>query len=79
MEERLYFAYGSNINLKQMKHRCPNAKVVGPVTLDGYRLTFRGSGVATILPCEGRKVEGLLWKLTLACERALDYYEGYPH
>lgn len=79
MEERLYFAYGSNINLKQMKHRCPNAKVVGPVTLDGYRLTFRGSGVATILPCEGRKVEGLLWKLTPACEQALDYYEGYPH
>ena len=30
MEERLYFAYGSNINLDQMAHRCPAAQVVGP-------------------------------------------------
>lgn len=79
MEERLYFAYGSNINLDQMAFRCPNAEVEGPVTLDGYRLAFRGSGVATILPCEGGKVEGLLWKLTPECELSLDRYEGYPH
>lgn len=79
MEERLYFAYGSNINLDQMAFRCPDAEVVGPVTLEGYRLAFRGSGVATILPCEERKVEGLLWKLTPECELSLDRYEGYPH
>ena len=83
MEERLYFAYGSNINLDQMAYRCPDAKVVGPVMLEDYELLFRGngggSGVATIAPKQGSYVYGLLWKLTPACEKSLDRYEGYPH
>ena len=29
MAKRLYFAYGSNINLEQMAVRCPAAQVVG--------------------------------------------------
>ena len=82
MEEKLYFAYGSNINLEQMAYRCPTAQVVGPVTLEGYELLFRGnargSGVATIVPKEGSRVHGLLWKITRACETSLDFYEGYP-
>lgn len=36
MDTRLYFAYGSNINLDQMACRCPDAQVVGPVTLENY-------------------------------------------
>ena len=32
---KLYFAYGSNINLDQMTYRCPDAQAVGPVTLEG--------------------------------------------
>ena len=43
MEDRLYFAYGSNINLDQMAVRCPAATVVGPVVLDNYELLFRGN------------------------------------
>ena len=50
MEETLYFAYGSNINLEQMEHRCPDAQLVGPVTLQNYELQFRGSGFATVSP-----------------------------
>ena len=76
---KLYFAYGSNINLDQMAYRCPDAQVVGPVTLEGWELLFRGSGVATIGTKEGCTVHGLLWQLTPDCERALDRYEGYPH
>ncbi|MGM9538354.1 MAG: gamma-glutamylcyclotransferase family protein [Candidatus Onthomonas sp.] len=83
MEEKLYFAYGSNINLDQMAYRCPDAKVVGPVMLEDYELLFRGNGggngVATIAPKQGSYVYGLLWKLTPACEKSLDRYEGYPH
>ena len=78
MEEKLYFAYGSNINLEQMELRCPNAQVVGPVTLNDYELQFRGYGFATIAPRKGNVVHGLLWKLTPACEQALNRYEGYP-
>ena len=79
---KLYFAYGSNINLDQMAHRCPAAEVVGPVILENYRMLFRGNrrgrGVATIAPSKGQKVHGLLWKITPECERSLDVYEGWP-
>lgn len=78
MAETLYFAYGSNINLEQMEQRCPDARIVGPVTLENYELRFRGYGFATIAPKENRSVYGLLWKLTPACEQTLDHYEGYP-
>ena len=82
MMERLYFAYGSNINLEQMADRCPAAEVVGTAVLDGYELLFRGNrsgyGVATIEPQPGKQVHGLLWKLTPECEQSLDFYEGYP-
>ena len=78
MPETLYCAYGSNIDLEQMARRCPAAQVVGPVTLENYELTFRGSGFATIMPKEGSVVHGLLWSITPLCEQALDRYEGYP-
>lgn len=78
MEETLYFAYGSNINLEQMEHRCPDALLVGPVTLENYELQFRGHGFATVAPRESSVVHGLLWKLTPSCEQSLDRYEGYP-
>ncbi|MBD5152817.1 MAG: gamma-glutamylcyclotransferase [Oscillibacter sp.] len=78
MENTLYFAYGSNINLDQMAYRCPDASVVGPVTLENYELLFRRDGFATIAPKEGEAVTGLLWSITPGCERSLDRYEGYP-
>ena len=66
MEDRYYFAYGSNMNLEQMKYRCPAAEVVENVRLEDYRLAFRGrapgNGVATVLPEKGSCVEGVLWK-----------------
>ena len=82
MKTKLYFAYGSNINLDQMAHRCPAARVMGPVILENYELLFRGNasgtGVATIASREGSRVHGLLWRITAACEKSLDFYEGYP-
>lgn len=83
MTENLYFAYGSNMNLDQMAYRCPAAIVVENVRLMDYRLAFRGwhgrGGVATILPEKGSYVDGVLWKITNACEHSLDRYEGYPN
>lgn len=82
MEERLYFAYGSNMSLNQMDFRCPQASVVENVRVEDYRLTFcsmnPGNGVATILPEEGSHVDGVLWRITPECEKSLDRYEGYP-
>ena len=78
MEETRYFAYGSNINLEQMEHRCPDAQLVGPVTLQNYELQFRGHGFATVAPKESGVVHGLMWKLPPTSEQTLDRYEGYP-
>lgn len=79
---KLYFAYGSNISLDQMAHRCPDAALLGPVFLPNYELRFRGNdggrGVATIVPCRGAETWGVLWKLTPECEQALNRYEGFP-
>ena len=61
-----------------MAYRCPDASVVGPVTLENYELLFRRGGFATIAPKEGETVTGLLWSITPGCERSLDRYEGYP-
>lgn len=78
---KFYAAYGSNMNTKQMRQRCPQAKVAGSGFIDNYKLTFCGnnfSGVANIEYVAGASVPVVLWKLTAACERALDIYEGYP-
>lgn len=81
MEKRLYVAYGSNLNILQMKHRCPTAKLCGTGTVENYQLQFKGrpqSAFATISPKEGSSVPVAVWELQPWDERALDRYEGYP-
>ena len=81
MKNKLYIAYGSNLNLPQMAGRCPTAKVVGASAIKDYALVFRGGrhgAVVTIEPCEGSSVPVLLWKITPEDEAALDIYEGFP-
>ena len=71
------------MNLEQMASRCPDARVLGNVRLEGYRLAFRMSGghrgVATVLPKEGCHVDGVLWEISSKDEKHLDFYEGFPH
>jgi gamma-glutamylcyclotransferase (GGCT)/AIG2-like uncharacterized protein YtfP len=81
MNNMLYVAYGSNLNLVQMANRCPTAKVVGASKINNYRLLFRGThagAVATIEPFKGGNVPVLVWEITPADETALDRYEGWP-
>lgn len=80
-ENLLYIAYGSNLNVAQMKIRCPYATVVGNATLKDYQLLFRGGNggsVATVEPKDGSSVPVLIWEITPRCEDALDRYEGWP-
>ena len=81
MNNKLYLAYGSNLNLKQMANRCPTAKVVGASQINDHRLLFRGAhagAVATIEPFKGGNVPVLVWEITPVDEAALDRYEGWP-
>ena len=63
----------SNLNLGQMAVRCPQAGVVGKAVLEGYELAFR-RGVLTVLPKEGGRVNGLLWRVNAWDELTLDRY-----
>ncbi len=68
-------AYGSNLSVEQMAHRCPGAKIAGMAYLQDWKLVFRYH--ATIEPCEGRVVPVLIWEIGEQDERSLDMYEGY--
>ena len=81
MKQRLYVAYGSNLNKSQMKFRCPTAKLYGVGTIEGYELQFKGSSnsaFATIAPKESAFVPVAVWSLKPMDEFMLDRYEGYP-
>ena len=81
MKNKIYAAYGSNMNLSQMAVRCPHSRVIGTGILENYKLTFRGrsSGVANIERCKRKEVPIVLWEITPTCEIALDRYEGFPN
>lgn len=71
-----YFAFGSNLNLRQMRSRCRTATNMGAAELPDWALTFRG--VADVIPRKGAAVSGGLFKIDAACLKALDRYEGWP-
>lgn len=78
--KRIYIAYGSNMNLRQMESRCPDSKLLGVSQIEGYALEFRrgGGAVATIVPREDSRVPVVLWEISERDERNLDRYEGFP-
>ena len=78
---RIYVAYGSNLDLTQMAHRCPGAFPVGTGVINNYQLMFKGSktgSYATIEPADGYTVPVLLWAISASNESSLDLYEGFP-
>ena len=80
-QPRLYVAYGSNLNRKQMQHRCPTAKLVGSGVLHDYALQFKGQAhcaFATIAPQKGATTPVAVWEIQKRDEEHLDAYEGYP-
>ena len=82
MKKRYYIAYGSNLNLQQMRLRCPQAKVIGTAEIKDYELLFKGSKTGSYLTIEksiGGRVPVAVWETTQADELALDRYEGFPN
>ena len=80
--KKFYLAYGSNLNVKQMQFRCPDARIVGTAEIPNYQLLFKGSKTGsylTIEPKQGCTVPAAVWSVSERDELALDRYEGYPH
>ena len=72
---RYYLAYGSNLNVRQMKFRCPTA------VIKDYELLFKGSKTGYYLTIEkkkGARVPVAVWETQESDELALDRYEGCP-
>ena len=81
MKKSIYLAYGSNMSLEQMYHRCPDAEPVGKGIIKGWRLMFKGSqsgNYATIEKEEGCTVPVVVWAISRLDEERLDRYEGWP-
>lgn len=75
----LYFAYGSNLNLQQMKKRCPTARLLGTGTVEDYQLLIRGrcegESYLTVEPKQGEKVPVAAFTVEPSDVEELDIYE----
>lgn len=80
----IYFAYGSNLDPRQMRARCPGSVRIGTAVLPNSRLVFAGhslgwgGAVATLVPAAGVQTPGVLYELEDADLQRLDRFEGCP-
>jgi phage replication-related protein YjqB (UPF0714/DUF867 family) len=73
-----YFAYGSNLCVRQMAQRCPDAVNPRPATLADHDWLINERGVATVERFDGSRVHGVVWQLTDHDLAILDSAEGVP-
>ncbi|KAG5977119.1 hypothetical protein E4U55_007070 [Claviceps digitariae] len=73
---KYYFAYGSNLHMKQMQRRCPNSKYVGFGRLPDFRWQINERGFANVVAAEGHWVDGLVYEIDDRDENKLDISEG---
>jgi gamma-glutamylcyclotransferase (GGCT)/AIG2-like uncharacterized protein YtfP len=79
-----YFAYGSNMNWRQMQRRCPSSQFVCVGRLPDYRFAIarhsrlRNCGTANIFPEKGSEVWGIVYQVSDQDLILLDSFEdGY--
>jgi gamma-glutamylcyclotransferase (GGCT)/AIG2-like uncharacterized protein YtfP len=79
-----YFAYGSNMDGRQMAETGPACQPAGHGKLDGFRLEFNvysdrwEGGAANLEPDPEAHVWGVVWDITEEDLAALDTYIGHP-
>ena len=73
-----YFAYGSNLCVRQMARRCPDAVDPRPAMLADHDWLINQRGVATVEPFDGSQVHGVVWQVTDHDLATLDSAEGVP-
>ncbi len=82
MFKKYYLAYGSNLNINQMRKRCPHSKPIGSIILNNYRLVFKGgedsSAYLTLERSDGSNVPLGIFEVSYSDIYCLDFYEGYP-
>lgn len=82
INQNIYFAYGSNLNLRQMAQRCPTAKLLGTGAIPDHELLFRGreegQSYLTVRPCPGAQVPVAAFSVQPSDVHELDLYEDVP-
>ncbi|KAK0737396.1 hypothetical protein B0T21DRAFT_347767 [Apiosordaria backusii] len=87
-DNKIYFAYGSNLWLDQMARRCPSSAYIGLGRLRNYKWFINARGYANVArsptfldepPSEADEVWGLVYRLTPEDEKMLDLNEGVPY
>jgi hypothetical protein len=79
----LYFAYGSNMDLSQMRERRPSVRFVCVAKLKDHRLAFtrrskkRGCGVSDVIPNPDHDVWGVVYEIDERDFGRLDTCEGF--
>lgn len=74
--DRIYMAYGSNMNWKQMEKRCPGAVCVGTTVVPKHNIEF--DRVANLVQAPLYDCPVVLWHISEAHQEKLDVYEGHP-
>ncbi|PPJ58517.1 hypothetical protein CBER1_07161 [Cercospora berteroae] len=91
-QRTIYFGYGSNLWLHQMRQRCPTSKYLGIARLKGYKWIIYDRGYVNIVELSeeekmvandkhdySKEVWGLVYRLEPKDERRLDVNEGVAH
>ena len=77
-----YFAYGSNMNLEQIRSRCSRPAAVAVARLADHRLAFYGhtetwdGAMETVEPTPGHEVWGVIFRLSRLDWERLDEWQG---
>ena len=89
-----YFAYGSNLNWRQMQRRCPSSRFIGIARLPDYEFgitrhsRLRDCGTANVFPNQGMEVWGAVYDVSDSDLVIMDGFEDgyrreflpvYPH
>ena len=81
----LYFAYGSNLSVLQMKQRCPSSTYIGVGILRGWTWIINARGYANLVAAPASEptttdniIYGLVYELPPQDESLLDGFEGVP-
>lgn len=81
---QLYFAYGCNMDAALLRRILGQSLADGwTARLDGWRVAFNkreadGTAVANLVPQEGCRTYGVVYRLPWECLPALDEFEGFP-
>lgn len=74
--DSMYFAYGSNLCVRQMNERCQDNVKVGMGILCGYKWIITKRGYANVVKSLDDDVWGIIYKISSKDEKELDMYEG---